>query len=53
MAANNFIDAVKAMHAKMNNAQARPPQAPPANTIADTITLLKRYPQLLLPRTGR
>ncbi len=57
MAAGNFIDAVKEMHVKMNNAQARPapstPLALPANTIADTITLIKRYPQLLLPRTGR
>jgi hypothetical protein len=55
--ANNFIDAVKEMHLKMERAQTRPapsaPSAPPANTIADTITLLKRYPRLLFPRTGR
>lgn len=55
MAANNFIDAVKAMHVKINSIRvpvASPP-VQPVNTTADVVKLIRRYPQLLLSRTGK
>ena len=57
---DNFLQAVKDFHVRLNNAAApaAPPKPPattqgPTNTTADAIRMIKRYPQLLLPRTGK
>jgi hypothetical protein len=56
----NFLQAVKDFHARLNSAAApaaapRPPVATqaPTNATADAIKLIKRFPQLLMPRTGK
>lgn len=52
--AQGFIEAVKEMHAKlerMGGPQA--PAKPPPNNSADTVKMLKRFPQLTMPKTGK